>query len=189
MVLRSAAVFLVALGFWFLCPGPAGAVRYLDRQFQAAKGKETCFDLDDLFRYQVDFGANGMQATLGNEADLVDFFVKLYGCPLLRDSRLAYSRHGADRHFFLVSVNNRSADGTFRTLPDLLEFQGSLPVYLSNTPILYPSLRAARASRQFQDLLRRYGQDQVFIEGLDAARGAYLGLFDASGRPVPQDHR
>lgn len=189
MPARFAGVFVATLCLLLLSPFDAGAVKYLDSQFHAAKGVETCFDLDDLFRFQINFGPGGMEATLDSEADLVEFFVKLYGCPLLHDPRLPYSRQGGSQHYFLVSINNRGSNGSFRTLLTLLKFEAPVPVYLSNTPVLYRSLAAARSSKQFRDMVRTEGRDQVFVEGLDYRTKTYLGLFDADGQAVPLDRK
>ncbi len=181
---RILSALCATLGLALLLAPNVGAVRYLDNSARIERGEETCFDLDDLRRFNIQFESQGMLAELANEADLVEYFVKLYGCTLLHNRWLRYGRQGAVTSFYLISVNNLRQDGTFRTLPDLLKITGQAPVYLSNPPQLFPSLALARASENFRRLARSTPPDQLFFEGLDYLHLRYLGLFDETGGPI-----
>lgn len=182
MFLRGVLTVLILV----LLAMPAGAVRYIDTGDTNNLGIETCFSLDDLERFDIMLNPGGtwVELTFETEQDLVEGMGKLYGCDILKDSRLKYSRRGLggwDR-MFMISANNRQGDGSYRTLLSMLEQSDPRPVYFRTRPVVFPSLESLLRSDALKKLQRDYSPNKLFVEVFDFSSRIYLGLLDLQGR-------
>jgi len=182
MFLRSTLSALIV----FLLVMPAGAVRYIDTGDTNNLGIETCFSLDDLERFDIQLNPGGtwVELTFESEQELVEGMGKLYGCDILKNPRLKYSRrglHGWDR-MFMISTNNQLGDGSYRTLLSMLEQSDPRPVYFRLRPVVFPSLEALLKSDHLKSLRQDYSPDKLFVEVFDFSSRTYLGLLDLQGQ-------
>lgn len=177
-------IFLLVLSL--LSTAPALAVRYVDAGDTNNLEAPACFSLDDLERFQIERNESGVwvEMTFLAERDLLEGMGKLYGCEIIKNPRLKYSRHGLrdwDR-MYLVSLRNRQRDGTFRTLLSMLDRNVTEAVYFKLRPVIFPSMELLQVSDYVSNLQREYGPNELFIEVFDYSARSYLGLFDLSGR-------
>ncbi|MDA3855826.1 MAG: hypothetical protein PF569_06190 [Candidatus Woesearchaeota archaeon] len=112
----------------------------------------------------------GTQANFRTEKDLFELISKFYTC----------NNSDEDGIMYMLTFNNKKEDGSIRTIMYSLTTKKEDIAHMPKSMKLYNSIDEVLNHEQYQSLVKKIGEENIFFEGVDVENYRFMGLFDTN---------